>query len=184
MAVAVVDALEVVEVGDHEADVAAESRRASQLEAERVLEAPPVRETGEAVDESLVLDEAMQLRVVECDDRLGGERTRNLDLGDVERPGDDHEMAEVRRARPERERDPFALPVRLADAGDLAVAADHDPAGGAGRLDGRLDDDAQQLPRIVRGDERLPEPAGRLPDPLPLGLEIGLPLLELRRPCR
>ena len=88
-------------------------------------------------------------------------------------------MAEVRRARPKRERDPLAFPVRLADPGDLAVAADHDPAGRAGRLDGRLDDDAQQLPRIVRRDERLAEPPGRLPDPLPLGLEIGLPLLEL-----
>ena len=119
-----------------------------------------------------MLDEAVQLRVVERDDRLAWRATRAISIWAASNDrGDDHEMAEVGRARPERERDPLAVPVGLADPGDLAVAADHDPARGAGRLDGRLDDDAQELPRIVRGDERLAEPLGRVPDPRPLGLE-------------
>ena len=172
--------LEVVEVGEDEADLAVEPGRAGELEAERVLGAPPVGEPGEAVDESLVLDEPVQLRVLEGDDRLGGQRRARSRSGAASNDAaDDHEMPEVGGAGPKRERDPLAGCVGLAGPCDLAVAADHDPAGGTGRLDGRLDDDAQELPRIVRRDQRLAEPLGRVADPRPLGLDVEPLLLEL-----
>ncbi len=90
-------------------------------------------------------------------------------------------MAEVGRSGPQRERDPLARGLGLAGAGHLAVAADHDSTRRAGRLDGRLDDHAQQLPRIVSRDQRLAESLRGVTHARPLGLDVETLLLELRR---
>src|SRR5256712_9637208 len=54
--VAGVHVLEAVEIGEHDADVAAETPDSRQLETQRVLEAASVREPGQAVDERLLLN--------------------------------------------------------------------------------------------------------------------------------
>ena len=126
-------------------------------------------------------DESVQLRVLERHHGLHGQRPRSLDLAGVECVRDDHEVAEVGGSGAQWERDALAGCFGLAGARDLAVPADHDPAHSTGRLDCRLDHDAQQLARIVRRDERLAEPLGRLPDPGALGLDVEALLLELAR---
>ena len=95
--------------------------------------------------------------------------------------GDDHEVAEVGGAGAQREGDPLAGGLGLARAGHLAVAADHDSAGRTRRLDRRLDDHAQQLPRVVSRDERLAEALRGVAHAGALGLDVEALLLELRR---
>ena len=96
--VVVVDGLEVVEVGEHEGQRRAEPLGAGDLRRQRVLALPPVRDAGEAVDERLPLDDAVQPRVLECDRGVRGERARSEPLLVVERVARDRQRAE-RRAR-------------------------------------------------------------------------------------
>ena len=130
----------------------------------RLLEPPPVREPGEAVEERLPLDDAVQPRVLERHDRLRGERRGGLDLVGVEGRRRDHERPEVGCAGAEREGDALAGRLGIADPDELALAAEHEPAVGAGRLDRRLDDHLQELGRVVGRDERLAEARGRVAD--------------------
>src|SRR3954454_23293019 len=73
MPVGVVHALEVVEIGNHDAYLVVDPRGASELRSEGLLEPPPIRQPGEAVEERLALDDAVQPRVFERHDRLGRE---------------------------------------------------------------------------------------------------------------
>ena len=68
MAVAVVDVLEPVEVGDDDRERAAEAIDARQLIGERLLALPAVGEPRQPVHQRLALDDPVQPRVVECDD--------------------------------------------------------------------------------------------------------------------
>ena len=85
MPVDVVDRLEVVEVGEHERERRAEALGPRDLGGERVLALAPVRDAGEAVDERLPLDDAVQPRVLERDRGVRGERARGEPLLVVER---------------------------------------------------------------------------------------------------
>ena len=75
VAEAVVDALEVVEVGEDERRRHRPGRPAD-LGAERGHEAPPVDEARELVGDRLVLDDVMEPRVLERDRGLGGQPDR------------------------------------------------------------------------------------------------------------
>src|SRR5829696_2788313 len=65
VAVAVVDVLEVVEVGEDEGEGAAAAVDAGELRRQRLLRRAAIREAGEPVDERLLLDHAVQPGVVE-----------------------------------------------------------------------------------------------------------------------
>src|SRR5439155_25220418 len=104
-----------------------------------------------------------------------------LDLLDVERWRDEHELAEIGRARTKREADALPRTVRIADPCLLAVRAVDDGSVRAERLDGRCGDDTEQLARPVGGDERLAEAGDRFSHPRTLGLELDQALPELRR---
>ena len=125
--------------------------------------AAAVREPGEAVDQRLPLDDAVQPRVLERDDSLRGERRRGLDLVGVEDVGGEHERAEVGRADAQRERDAARRPRRgrrrararrrgpstMPPAAPVASTADSTTTW-------------HELLGIVRRDERLAEAGGRL----------------------
>jgi hypothetical protein len=70
VAEAVVDGLEVVDVGEDQADRAAQPLRAGDLARERLVGLAPVRQPGEPVDERLALDHPVEPRVLEGDDGL------------------------------------------------------------------------------------------------------------------
>src|SRR5207244_2302232 len=89
--------------------------------------------------------------------------------------------AEIGLARAQRERDLLEPRVGIARAGELAAAVDDDSAVRPGRLDRRLDDDAQELLDIVRRLERLAETHAQVAQAVALSVELDEPLLELRR---
>src|SRR4051794_25385653 len=67
---AVVDVLEPVEVGEDEAEVAAEARRPGDLRVERLLEETAIRKLRQRIDERLLLHDPVQLGVLERDRRV------------------------------------------------------------------------------------------------------------------
>src|SRR6185295_11838097 len=71
VAEAVVDLLEVVQVGQDEREGAAEALGAADLARERVLELTAVGKLGEAVGTRLARDEAVKANVLESDRGLG-----------------------------------------------------------------------------------------------------------------
>src|SRR5215216_804184 len=81
---AVVDALEVVEVREHERQRRAEPERAGKLAGERLLRGAPVREPGECVDQGLSLENSVQAGVLEGGDAVTHEQRRRLDVLDRE----------------------------------------------------------------------------------------------------
>ena len=76
MAAAVVDALEVVEVGEEQRQRRAEPARAGDLGLERLDEAAAVDEAGELVGDGLLADDLVQARVLERDRRPARRATR------------------------------------------------------------------------------------------------------------
>ena len=96
---AVVDVLEPVEVGDDDGERAAEPLEARELGGERLLALAAVRETGEAVDERLPLDDAVQARVVERHDRLRRERDGGHPVLVLEVVAEEQQRAEGRPRR-------------------------------------------------------------------------------------
>jgi hypothetical protein len=85
MAVAVVDVLEPVQVGDDHGQGAAEALDAGELVRERFLALAPVGQAGEAVDEGLPLDDPVQPDVVEGNDgvRREGGRGHPVLVGEI-----------------------------------------------------------------------------------------------------
>ena len=151
MAVAVVDVLEPVEVADDDGQRAAEALEACELRGQRVLALPPVRKAGETVDERLALDDPVQTRVLERDDRMRRERDRGHPVLVLEVVAEQQEGAERHVARGERNLDlvpPFA---GLAGLDQLAAGRDDHASLRTRRLDRRLDDQAHQLVRVVGG---------------------------------
>src|SRR5262249_31996796 len=73
MAELVVDRLEALEAGEHEAYTAAEALRARDLFLEALLERAPVREPGQRIDERLPLDDVVKAGIVECNRGLRSE---------------------------------------------------------------------------------------------------------------
>ena len=62
---------------------------------ERLLGMAPVREAGEAVDERLPLDDAVEPRVLERDGRVPAEERRRLEVVGAELVADEDELAEA-----------------------------------------------------------------------------------------
>ena len=173
VAVAVVHALEVVEIGEDEGERAAEALGAGQLRVQRVLRVPAVGEPCQAVHERLPLDDAVQARVLEGDDGVAGEQRRRLDVLDAEVGTREHERAEAVLPGRERELEALRSGVRVAGLDDLARRSDEQAARRAGRLDRRLDDRPQELVEVVRGREGVGEAHRRLAHTAALGLEVG-----------
>ena len=141
MAVAVVDVLEPVEVGDDERERPAEALEAGELGGKRLLALPAVRQTGEAVDERLPLDDAVQPRVVERHDRVRRERDGGHPVLVLEVVAEEQERAEGDVAGGQRNLDLVAAPSPGRPAWMSSPLADDDHAARrAGRLDSRLDD--------------------------------------------
>ena len=167
---AVVDALEVVEVGEEERQRGVEPARAGDLALERLDEAAAVDEAGELVGDGLLADDLVQACVLERDRGLRGEPLgergrlgREAAFGRVDEQPD---LAAARRlAEVELDR---LLADRLADPRQLAVVVEHAAAGGAGRLDGGVEDHRQQPARVVGRRQRVADVRDRLarrPDP-------------------
>ena len=135
MTVAVVHGLEVVEVGEHEREGGVEPLRTGDLRAERVVAVASVREPGEAVDEGLTLDDAMQARVLESDRGMRRQRDGVQSLLGVEGRTDEEERAERRPAGAERQLENDAVRVRLAALDDPAVVGAEACTRRAGGLD-------------------------------------------------
>src|SRR5205807_4458006 len=112
-------------------------------------------------------------------DRVGGERRGRHPLFLAELVAEERQRAEARAAGSERNLEQLVPWFPRSDTGDLAARADEHAAGGAGRLDGRLDDHAQELAGIVGRRERLTEAGERFPEARPLGLELLEARLEL-----
>ena len=72
MPVAVVDRLEVVEVGDQERETASEPKQTAHLVLERLLEAPTVGELREVVGDGLERERPLETGVLERDRSLRG----------------------------------------------------------------------------------------------------------------
>ena len=72
----------------------------------------------------------------------------------------------------------------IAGLDDVAVVGDEPRAGGAGRLDGRLDDHAQQLVDVVGRGERLAEAGDRVAEAAALGVELVRAAPGAGSPCR
>ena len=138
VAVAVVDALEVVQVGDHERERAAVALHARELLREAVLELAAVRQLGEPVGGGLELEPRVRARVVERRARLRGEPVGEL-AGLVREVGaDGREQQHARLVALARERDLERLAARRREF--RCVRSRPRPpcrtsAGGAGRLD-------------------------------------------------
>ena len=179
MAEAVVDRLEVVHVGEDQADGAAEPLGARELGRQRLVRLPPVREPRETVDERLPLGVAVQARVLERDDRLARERGGCHPLLDVEVVAHQEQAPVAAPACSQLEREPLAARIDVAGLDRRPVLGDHDTAVRLRRLDGRLDDHAPELFRVERGRERLAEAHVRLTQSPPLVREVGHPRLEL-----
>ncbi len=181
MAVDVVHDLEVVEVGEHESELEVVARRARELPVERRLALAAVGEPGEAVDERLLLDDAVQPQVVERHGGLVPERVRREDVVGAEAGPQEPEHAEG--SAPARERNLQLVPVRarVADLDELALGAHEAAAHGGRRLDRGLEDHPDELLEVVCRPERVGEAADGVAQPPPLGLELGETLLELAR---
>src|SRR6185437_1628462 len=80
VAVAVVDPLEVVEVGEDERERLSEALGARELGRELVVAVAAVREAREPVHERLPLDDPVQSRILERDHGVTDERNRRLAL--------------------------------------------------------------------------------------------------------
>ncbi len=76
----VVDALEVVDVEQDERHLASQTQRAHDLLVEGSLGAASIGEAGEAVHESLALDDTVQARVIERDCGVSAEQRCGLEL--------------------------------------------------------------------------------------------------------
>src|SRR5205807_2965771 len=74
MAVPVVDALEVVEIGEHDREASPEALDASLLPLEHLHEPPAIRELRELVGRCLLLDDLMEPSVLERSLSVRGER--------------------------------------------------------------------------------------------------------------
>src|SRR2546430_17161775 len=95
MAVAVVNGLEVVEVGEREGDRASEPLRTHELTRERLLAVAPVGEAGQLVDEGLARDDPVQARVLERDRGVRHERRCCAPLVEREAAARKRERAEA-----------------------------------------------------------------------------------------
>ena len=78
VAEAVVDALEVVEVDQDDAETTSELLRPLDLRVEHLQEAPPVDEARQVVGDRLALNQIVQARVLERDSGLRREPFREL----------------------------------------------------------------------------------------------------------
>src|SRR6266508_89374 len=177
--VAVVDVLEPVEVRDHDGQRAAETLHACELGGEDLLALPAVRQPGEAVDERLPLDDAVQAGVVEGDGRMGCEGDRGHTILVLEVVPEEDERAEVGLGSLERYLDSVLAPVWIPGRDQLAARSNENPAGGAGCLHCGLDDQAHQLIRIVRRPERFAEARDDVTQAATLGRELVEPRLKL-----
>ena len=120
MAVAVVDALEVVEIGQDDRKRPAETLDARELGCELVLELAAVGEAGEPVDPSLALDDPVQARVVERDHGLRRERRQRHLVVRLELVAEDEQRAEVDPAGDQRRLDLGRALVRIPRLHELA----------------------------------------------------------------
>ena len=165
--VAVVDQLEVVEVGEHERERIAEAFRAAHLDGERFGEAATIRELGELVGDGLALHGPVQAFVLDRDRRLRREPVRELLGLLVERTlarRIEEQATDAVLVRPEPERQRAAALLRPTGPHDLRAAADETRAGRARRLDRALEDHRQERLRVVRGGEGLSHQRHGLPD--------------------
>ena len=137
---------------------------------ERVFASAPVRDSRQPVDERLPLDDRVQPRVLERDGGVRCERRRRHPVLRVE-GADEDEPPEPLSSHHERMLDPVAGRVLVSGRGGEAVAVDRG-ADGARRLDGGLDDDAEELLDVVRRRERLAD--ARDGDPQPAALLVQL----------
>src|SRR5262249_11776414 len=141
--------LEAVEVGQDEAEPAAEPLDAGELGRENGLAVATVDEPGQAVDSRLVLHDAVQARVLERDQCLSCQRLGGLLFFAREPGAGEREDAEALSWRLEGKLDRGAASGGLADATLVSSAADEASSPGSGRLDGRLDDHPPKLVGVV-----------------------------------
>ena len=181
MAVNVVHGLEVVQVGEDERERRREPLRARDFLRERVLTLAPVRDSRQAVDERLLLEDVVQARVLERDRCMRRERARRCPLLGVERRADEEEGAEGRASGCERQLEDRSLGFRVAALEHLPVLGAETRTLRAGGFDGRLHDHVQELLHVVAGRERLAEARDRVAEPAALAFELGEPGLELVR---
>ena len=183
VAEAVVDRLEVVQIGQDEREAAAKALHPADLVLERLLEAAPVRELREVVGDRLARQDPVQPCVLERDRGLRGER-----IG-----GGEGVLPENRAGLrvEEQHLDLAALPGAERDrhrlAADIGVTGPHDAlpsaknpcAGRFRRLDSAFRDDGQKRLGLVSRCQRGPEPVERPVDPETLGSQLGTAALEL-----
>src|SRR4029453_606830 len=149
MAEAVVDRLEVVEICEDEGKRLAEALCPGKLLFERGRAEAPVGETREPVDERLLLDSPMPLRVAERDDGVPDQPVGRLALIGGELFADELDRAEGL----ERKLEPRSTAVLCDDV----LVRDEASAGGSGQLHRGLDDHSLELVDVVCGGSRLAE---------------------------
>src|SRR6266540_5379097 len=179
MAVAVVDVLEPVEVGDHNSKRSAEALDACELVGEGLLALASVGQARQAVDERLPLDDPVQSRVVERDHGMGCERDGGHPVLVPECVAEEHQRAKVERPSAERNFDPLGAPVRIPRFDDLTARPDEHAARRVRGLDGRLDDQPHQLVFIVRRTESRAETGVDVAQAPARGLEFVPARLQL-----
>src|SRR3954447_9576981 len=179
VAEAVVDRLEAVEISQYEGDRAAEALGAHQLPRACFLTRGWLAEAGENAAERLPRDDPVQARVLERDRRVRDERRRGAPLLDGEAAAGERERAEALTAGRQGQLEAAATLGEGAGLDDLTAETDDEATRRPGRLDDRLDDQAQELVDVVRGGERLAEADGRVAQARALGVELLHPRLEL-----
>src|SRR5512132_1721487 len=156
MAEAVVDRLEVVEIREDEGKRLAEALCPGKLLVERSRAQAPVGETCEPVDERLLLDSPMPLRVAERDDGMPDQPVGRFALIGGELLADQLDRAEGL----ERKLEPRCAAVLCDDA----VVLDEASSGRSDQVHRGLDDPSLELVDVMRRGQRLAQAKRRLSD--------------------
>ena len=175
MAAAVVDALEVVEVGEEERQRRVEPARTGDLALERLDEATAVHEARQRVGDAPARGRPGGAGRSRARSRPARRATRRAPTTRARsRLRADRRTAGSRRRSVDSPRSSSigSSPTAVPDPGQLAVVVEDAPAGGAGRLDRRVEDHRQEPARVVGRGQGVADVRDRLarrPDPAAAG---------------
>ena len=165
VAEAIVDALEVVEVGEHDGQRRPEHLRPLELDLERLDEAAPVDEGGQFVRGRLPAHFVMEPRVLERDPGLGRDPFRELERLSIEAAAarvEDQTRVHFGALTSQLECQRPAPAAGVAEPAHLFAVLDHLGAAGPRRFGDHLQDQRNKGARIVSRGECVADERNRL----------------------